>query len=317
MRFSHSLPGLALAALIASYATASFAEPPPPPPPPPDEPGHHGAHHHKGKADPKAHHHKGEHDKKKGGHESEYPLTYAERPLTLSKMTLAPALGFNVGHVGVSGGGISASATTFGIELGAAFGITKDFEVGAVVLPMDFAPSVAYGAPQLFATYRFLDSPTVEIGGRLRVAIYHNGLTGAAITPSVPFLFHLGKVARLDLEPGVAISANRAGYGGTTLGGGSTYVGLSVPVSFAINVIEPLHVGVNTGIIASDFGHFGDSVTVPLGFFAGYAIGGKKPVVDIGPFFRWDGFLTPGSAGDKVNAGIWNVGLNVRAYLYL
>jgi hypothetical protein len=307
VRISHSLPGLALATLIASYASASFAEPPPPPPPPPDEPGHPGAHHHKGHADPKAHH--ADHD---GGHESEYPLSYTERPLTLSKMTLAPELVFNVGHLG---------GTTFGMEIGAAFGITKDFEIGAVVLPMDFAPSpVRYGAPQIFATYRFFHSPTVEIGGRLRAAIYHEGVTGAAITPSVPFLFHLGKIARLDLEPGVVISANRVPVGSTgTLTGGSTYVGLSVPVQFAIDIIEPLHVGVNTGIIAGDFGHFGDSVTVPLGFFAGYAIGGKKPVVDIDPFFRWDAFLMPGvGAGvDKVNAGIWNVGLNIRAYIYL
>jgi hypothetical protein len=214
------------------------------------------------------------------------------------------------------------------MNLGAAFGITKDFEIGANFLPLTFSPEVGYGSSlepesnlQLFATYRFFHSHTVEIGGRVRVFVVtpHTGMSaGAVIQPSVPFLFHFGKIARLDAELAVPISVN--GVSGTGMGvAQTTFVGLNVPVAFSIDIAEPFHVGLRTGFMSANLGHFGDYATVPLGFFAGYAIGGKKPVLDIDPFFTWGHFLTPGvgAGGDKINPGDWTVGLNVRAYLYL
>jgi hypothetical protein len=57
---------------------------------------------------------------------------------------------------------------------------------------------------------------------------------------------------------------------------------------------------------------------IPLGIFAGYAVGQKKPIVDIEPFFTWMYFLTPAGPfnGDKVNPGLYLLGVNVRGYVY-
>jgi hypothetical protein len=247
--------------------------------------------------------------------ESEYPVSYVERPLVIPRMTLAPQLSIDVTHV-TGLGSIEA-----GMALGAAFGVTKDLELGAVVLPLTFSPSFAYGNLELFGTYRFVHNHQLDVGGRLRVAVLTPRLgirAGSVIEPSVPLLLHIGKSARLDAELGVPISLNGVTGEGATLAQ-STFVGLDVPVAFSVDIIEPLHVGVRSGVQIFDLGHPKAAATIPLGFFAGYAVGGKKPVVDIDPFFTWTSFLTPGggAGNEKINPGNWTVGLEVRAYIYL
>ena len=254
--------------------------------------------------------------------ESEYPLSYVERPLTLPRFVLAPELNLTIER------GLSESCVGFtqgspicvNVEAGAAFGITKDLEVGATVLSFRSQPGLGFGysEPQIRGTYRFL-SGQFELGVQLRATFFVNYGAGVFLQPSVPMLLHLGKVARLDLNPGLDFALRGGCLGNGCAGTGGNAIGFELPVRFDIDIIEPLHVGANTGIFINDFGHAKESAAIPLGVFAGYAIGGKKPIVDIDPYFQWRTFVTPGGGinGDKINPGNFQVGVEARLYLYL
>ena len=254
--------------------------------------------------------------------ESEYPLSYVERPLTLPRFTLAPELNIIIEHglsescLGLTGG----SPLCVGVEAGAAFGITKDLEVGATVLSFKSQPGLGFGysEPQLRGTYRFL-SGQFELGVQLRATFLVSYGAGVILQPSVPMLLHLGKVARLDLNPGFDFRLRGGCLGNGCAATGGNAVGFELPIRFAIDIIEPLHVGANTGIFINDFGHAKEAAAIPLGLFAGYAIGGKRPIVDIDPFFQWRNFVTPGGGvnGDKINPGNFQVGVEARGYIYL
>jgi hypothetical protein len=252
--------------------------------------------------------------------ESEYPVSYVERPLTLPRLALAPELELEFGRAlgAATGLGVAGRETLAGINLGASFGITKDLEVGAFVLPLQFSPTVSYGSGtepasnlQLFGTYRFFHNKQIEVGGRLRAYIITDLGVGAQFTPSVPLLVHLSQKLRLDVEVAVPISA---------LKGVGVHLGLNVPVALSIDIIEPLHIGARTGLQIDDLGggSVGKRFYVPLGLFAGYALGGKKPFLDIDGFFQFNHFAAPGSGAgaDKIVAGDFQTGLAVRGYFY-
>jgi len=272
--------------------------------------------------------------------DQDYPVSYVERPLTLPKFTLAPSLELDIERIGFGAATASAGGVTVttnagalvvtGMQIGASFGITNDLEVGAIVLPILFSPAGGYGAPflgeeghygepTLYATYRFLHKEDFDLGVRLNIQIFvpEYGLgAGAIIEPSVPFLLHIGKRMRFDAEVGIPIIAG--GGNGFTGATGAT-AGLDVPLRLAFDIIEPLHVGVNTGFVVDDFRAAGDSTRIPLGVFFGYAVGEKRPIVDIDPFFNFADFITPGGGpfGDKVNPGVFVTGVAARGYFYL
>jgi hypothetical protein len=243
------------------------------------------------------------------------PLPFAERPLTLPKMTLAPEVGFDVTHVSIGGFG---SATGVGMEIGAHFGILDDLEVGAVVLPLEFSPDFAYGNPRLEATFRFLKG-TVEMGARLRTTFgVHSGNTGVVLEPGLPILVHVGQSARIDT--GVFVPMGFGTSPGDLPAQSNTTIGLNIPFQFIYDIIPELHVGANTGLGIYDFGHAGDTMFIPLGVVAGYAIGNEKgPLVDIDPYFRFPYFAIPGAGQgqDKIFPGIWQTGIAATVYLYL
>jgi hypothetical protein len=273
--------------------------------------------------------------------DQEYPVSYVERPLTLPKLTLAPSLELDIDRLlitpsaGTGVGGLLVAISgglVSGMQIGAAFGITDDLEVGAIVLPILFTQGGGYGGqfvgeegtfgePTIYGTYRLLHREAFDLGARLsiQVLVPENGLGGGAIIePSVPLLVHVGKRLRFDAEVGIPIIAgSKTGL----TNGGSVTAGLDVPLRLAFDVIEPLHVGVSTGFAVDDFGQAADSTRIPLGVFFGYAVGEKRPIIDIDPFFSFYDFITPGGTAtfglDKVNPGIFVAGINARAYIYL
>jgi hypothetical protein len=252
--------------------------------------------------------------------ESEYPLSFVERPLTLSHLTLAPELEFEVAR-DPDGLGV----TPVGLNVGATFGITRNWEVGAFVLPLEFTPSVTYGSTyvpesnlQVFSTFRFLHAGVFEMGARLRAYFITTTGAGVEIVPSVPMIIHLGKFGRIDAEVAVPI------VGRGSVGGGSS-AGLSVPISVAFDIIEPLHVGVSTGVQILNFSDASDTFFIPLGFFAGYAIGNKRPLLDIDVSFQWTEFIAPlvatnadpaASGPSTFNGGSFTAGISAKGYFY-
>lgn len=272
--------------------------------------------------------------------EPEYPVSYVERPLTLPKSTLAPQLELDLDNLPVSvataNGVVTSNVVVAGMQLGASFGITPDLEVGAVVLPVQFNDGAGYGGvfvgeegtpgdPMLVGTFRFLHRPLFDLGARLRILIAppRGGVdAGALVEPSVPLLLHLGTRARIDAEVGLPLAIHGGTTttvnGVTTTTGSSATLGLDVPVRLAVDILEPLHVGVSTGVRIDDFGDGGGTTFVPLGVFAGYAIGEGRPILDVDPFFSFYDFFTPGGGpfGDKFNPSVIVFGVSARGYFY-
>ena len=241
------------------------------------------------------------------------PLPFAQRPLTLPAMTLAPEIGFEVTHVSLGGFG---SFNSVGMPIGVRFGILDDLEVGATVLPLELSPDFAYGNPEVQATYRFVKG-NVEVGARLRsVFSFKTGDSGVGLEPGLPILVHIGEAARLDT--GVFVQMSFGPANGFIGAGGRTTIGMKIPLQFIYDVIPELHIGATTGLSIADFGSAGNSLYIPLGFVAGYAIGNEKgPFIDIDPYFRFPIFAVPGSSHDKIVSAVWQTGLAATMYLYL
>ena len=230
--------------------------------------------------------------------EGRLPLSYIERPLTLPRLVLNPVAELNVTR--------DSGDYAVNLALAAAVGITDDWEIHAVVAPLQLSPGVTYGqadqpGPSLGTTYRMLSRGT-EAALRLDVtALTLPHTTGAIVRPGMPFRAHAGESVRFDWGVFVNVTASH-----------TTTVGVQLPFALAVDIVEPLHVGVNTGLTLDSIDAPG-SLAIPLGFFAGYAIGGKDgPILDIDPFFRW-----PKVASSDPGPPPWQLGLEVGGFFYL
>jgi hypothetical protein len=263
-----------------------------------------------------------------GEHEGKMrlPISYVERPLTLPPLILAPEIDFDVLHLG---GGVGSSTNLTSLGFAVRMGIIENLEIRATVVNLTLTPSpVQFVGPAVGVTYRFLHGP-VEIGASFDALFETVEPKGVALTPAIPVLAHLGKFGRIDT--GVAIPISTQGpnvpglLGGAPLLEGKASVGLEVPFRLSFDIVEPLHLGIATGFDMVTFNppsgvSVGNGIYVPLGFFAGYAIGGRDgPIVDIDPFFTWPILLTPdaGGGGNAVNGGVWDVGIALTGYIYL
>jgi hypothetical protein len=143
---------------------------------------------------------------------------YASRPLTLPRLNAAfdPALG--IGHTSANGG-----ETGPGLNLEGAVGLTSDLELGfrtgarmggeARHLQAN-AQADAYGRlfdtetfgtggdalanPELRVLGRVLNAEVVEIGLEGRIVLPFEGGTHFGAAFGAPFLFHFGRMVRLD-----------------------------------------------------------------------------------------------------------------------
>jgi hypothetical protein len=256
---------------------------------------------------------------KEGVAEGRLPVAEAERPITLPRFVLNPELDFDITHLA----GLGSFAN---LSLGASFGITDDFSVRAQVLPLQLAGPAGSGfhygqttenpGPGIGATYRFVRG-FVEVGASVDANIITvQSVTGVVVTPGVPVRIHATKQLRIDT--GAYLPITRATAGGVVA---QNSVGLSIPASVLYDITEPIHVGVGTGFQIVDFSEPGETVAIPLGIFAGYAVAGKDgPIVDIDPFFTFPALFTPGTTGPnakQTDTGDYVIGLSVGGFFYL
>ena len=246
--------------------------------------------------------------------QDDYPLTYAQRPLTLYTQGLEPYVSADITRFVADPNAVKSApgdlSTNLTIQGGAKYAITKSLEVEAALAQIQILPKVAYGNPTLGATFRLLAS-TIEIGVRARIAIVTSAESaGIVLEPSAPMLVHIGKSMRLDFSVGLPLTVAR---------GAPTTVGLDFPVALALNLVDTLHVGVQSNVYIPDFSEPSASLTVPLGFFAGFSIGTDHPIIEIGPSFNWPKFVQP-AATDPAAKGIhtdnYTAGLAIRGYVF-
>ncbi len=239
-----------------------------------------------------------------------YPLSYAARPLTLHARTLSPYVAVDVTRFVTDPAAVTRDLTTsLTVQAGAKFGLSNDLEVDAALAQIRILPELAYGDPTFGATFRVIHS-VIEIGVRAQAKILTTPATaGIIVEPSVPFLIHLGGSARLDFSAGAPITLRR---------GALPIVGLDLPVAFALNPIDNLFLGAQTSVYIVNFRDPGETITVPLGLFAGVSIGTDSPLVELAPFFTWPQFAQPGATGlgtQKLNTDVYTAGLTVRGFI--
>lgn len=169
----------------------------------------------------------------------------------------------------------------FWLRGGVAFGLTKDWEAGALFLPFRFAPSVTFSSITVFITrgFRFENWDT---GVRVLFQTPYKNAEGERVwqlNPSIPFLFR-GEVFRLDTALVLPFASR------------DWRLGLSVPVRASFNLNPHLFVGLETGLAKANFNDAHD-LTLPLGALTGYTALFGKRVVDLTALFSWDHFLAP------------------------
>jgi hypothetical protein len=247
------------------------------------------------------------------------PVSVTERGITNPALILSPVLSLGIVRAEIPTAlGPTTAATALGIGVGAGFSITDDFGVRATALalgiPISPSGSAEYTGPTFGATYRFVKGD-FELGAAVDVTINTPSGESAGVTfvPGIPMRLHLGKPASLDIVPSLAIE--------TGSGLSSALVGMAIPVTFLYDIVEPVfHLGAETGFGILDFSEAGQTVDIPLGFLAGYAVPGPKgPIVDLDATFLWPALFLPGATGgaSAVQDGLFTVGFAATGYLYL
>lgn len=249
-----------------------------------------------------------------------YPVAYVDRPLTLPKITLSPDITFDATNLVKDPNAIERELQTdLAFMAGFGLGITEDLEVRASIGTLRISPKFQYLDPRVGATYRFVGAEQFNMGvhAEATVLIPNDGSAGGISTEggvrfelSLPFLVRLGSSARLDLAPGapVTIEAKKA-----------TTIGLNVPLAFAFQIVEPIHIGARTSAQITDFTAPGTNLVIPLGFFVGISLGSERPIVELDPYFTWTDFARPGAKfdNDKISIEKFSAGLTARLYLFL
>lgn len=179
-------------------------------------------------------------------------------------------------------------------RLGVAFGLTEDWEAGALFVPLRWTPSFAYSNILVYVTrgFRF---DAVDFG--IRLSFQTPTKRKWSFNPSIPILIRLGGVARIDT--GIFVPFSNAE---------SWWAGINVPLRVTVNATPHLFFGAQTGFVDPRFDRDGDAA-VPLGALAGYTLVAGASVVDVTATFTWDNFWLVDSAPriDSVQSDAYRV----------
>lgn len=245
------------------------------------------------------------------------PTAYAKRGLTMAPGTVRidySNAGFGITDspgIGALGGGsrgltlgYNGSDFTVALGLGASVGIIENLEAGMLLVPLALSPATDFGNMGFYARYRFM-AGSFELGGQVALTIPTQG--GFGLSLGLPALIRLSDTMRLDT--GVVVNL--------TLDPG-TAVGLGVPVLLAFQISDPFWFGLRTGVNFGNFDAFGDTINVPLGVAAGYAVAmnGTASLLDITGEFTWTGFINTANP-DTIQPDVFAIILGANLYLDL
>ncbi|HYQ42146.1 MAG TPA: hypothetical protein VER11_09260 [Polyangiaceae bacterium] len=189
----------------------------------------------------------------------------------------------------------------FWLRGGVAFGLTKDWEAGALFLPFRVAPDFTFSSITVFITrgFRFKDWDT---GIRVLFQTPYKNAEGERVwqlNPSIPLLYRAGAF-RFDAALVVPFASR------------DWRVGLSVPLRASVNIDPHVFVGLESGFVKPNFNDAHD-LDVPLGALAGYTALFGSRVVDFTGLFSWDHFLSPSPAPgtSAFDAATYRIGFGV------
>lgn len=212
-----------------------------------------------------------------------------------------PDGGFQYLREPATGVGAASNDAEYWFRGGVGFGLTEDWEAGALFLPFQFAPHFTFSNITVFITrgFRFKH---FDFGFRYSFQTPHKDSGGGRVwdmNPSVPFLFRLGRV-RLDTGVFVPFATR------------DWWIGVNVPLRVSVSVTPHVFVAGESGFVVPRF-EDPHRTTVPLGGMLGYtALFGSK-VVDFTAMFSWDSFYRPSptDGANSVEPGAYRVGAGI------
>lgn len=187
---------------------------------------------------------------------------------------------------------------------GAAYGITPELEIGAI-LPLAISNDDAFGDrdtlqnPSVFATYA-KDMGRFDVGGRVAVTIPVVENSDLGLTLGIPFLTKVGMNGRLD-----------AGVFIPLVFGDETGKALNIPVRYGHSITPKIFLGAETGLYLPDIDT--DLGTIPFSIFGGYTLLAGGNVVDLGLSFGLPYAISLGDNGpDATDIMQFQIGTNVQ-----
>jgi hypothetical protein len=228
---------------------------------------------------------------------------YAERPLSLPRGTLridiAPSdFGYmdfgevNDGRAALVIGGNPGGPTTLYSGVGAALGVVKDFEVGALLFPFPIHPDFDFGNMEAYARYQITHG-VFQLGGHIAVQIPTAGRFGVGL--GLPMRILAGDDVRFDTGLEFEIMADPG------------QVHLDIPLAVAFDINDVLFIGPRTGARFPAMQDF----QMPLGVFFGGTI---ADVVDLSTSFTFWNFINT-YTDRTVDLRYWQIMLGATVFV--
>lgn len=242
----------------------------------------------------------------------EYPLRLTGRPQVIPARTIRADGTFGVTRLSFCSttvaGRICASGTGTSLNLGGAFGITNDLEVGATIAPLQLTEEFRYNDPSLYARYQFFHNGPLQVGVELAASIPVRSESVFQLRAGLPVWYNFTET--VQLRTGLFYSV--------LLTDPDVTHGLQVPLVFNANFTDQVHGALITGVNLP-FKDTGDTLSMPLGLEAGFVLANinNRPMVDLAANFVFPSFLVPGSSGDKVFTELWQIGVTGRFYIFM
>lgn len=247
---------------------------------------------------------------------SDYPVRYANRPLTLDPMMVAVDVGFRVLHLEFDTGFGTIDENFASLGFGGRIGVIENLTLGVSnnrgggqwmpgqpqgAVSFLMSPDFEFGDIPIFGRYRFFDSELVELAADLVILIPTN--SEFALSVGLPVRFHFSDMFALDtgFEFRVRIKDGPDD---------DTVTDLFIPVHPILSVTDNVALHLHTGIATPDF----DGWVIPLHFGGSYTIAGETaPIADISAGF---GFPVLFNDADTT-AKIWQIDIDATVYFQL
>lgn len=147
------------------------------------------------------------------------------------------------------------------VRMGLSAGLTRDLELGALLLPVRLNNDAEYLDPSVHLLHRF-GTGEVEPGLLVRASIPVQGDFVAVV--GVPVRIHVAPTVRVDLGGFLLMAFPDRG----------TFASLLLPVELGINVTDEWFLGPLLGINVNNLiGDRDANTSIPLAFFGGYSWG--------------------------------------------
>lgn len=241
------------------------------------------------------------------GLEGQWSRRHLTTPLNSMRMIVGPGqpqlMGDRIAEQNVEGGPQfvhpSEGEDEIWLRFGVGFGLTKEWEAGAVFLAFQFEPEFDFSQITVFAARGFrFENWDLAIRLTFQTPRFDaNDKRVWVLNPGVPILYR-SDFFRFDAAIFVPFATR------------DWSTGLTVPVRGSISLNPHVFVGLESGFAERKFDYQSDAV-VPLSALAGYTALFGSRVVDFTAMFAWDSFYAPNGDVDgssKVDVHSYRVG---------